>query len=153
MALYGEPTMETVWSLYEKGSKPKIIAQVLDMPMYKVTAIIRAAKYNKPEFDKIVQLKKSGMTDTDIARAIGRSKQHVSRMTGKKQQAGPHAVNHNVMMQREEWRIIQEIAEGFGLIVEDGNHAGLGSVRKLLEGIARRDFIVERNDKVLEVLL
>ena len=140
---FGKPRAEIILNLHKKGNSPKLISQTMGIPLYRVQAILKFADQDIATFDKVMKLKRTGMTDSDIARDLGMSKQVVSRLTPTiRLQQDKH--NYKVRMDTGEWMECMRVAEEFGLIAEDGAHAGRGSVVKLLQQIGRRNLMVMR---------
>jgi hypothetical protein len=136
MTKFGDAEMDGVVSLYEKGVKTTTIAKAIEMPLYRVKAIVAASKEGDDFLKQVIDMKRRGMTDSDIARALGKSKQYISRITGVRRSLPGDKRNHVIALDQGQWRKLMGMAEEFGLIVDDGQHAGRGSVRKLLEQIA-----------------
>lgn len=145
MTKYGKPQAEIIFDMHEKGASAKIISQALDMPLYRVNAILKFAKEDKKTFVKVMKMKRTGMTDADIARALGFSKQYISRLSPKPKTAKGTRSRRTMLIEDGVWHKCQKIAEEFGLIVEDGVDAGQGSVRKLIEQIGLGNLYVLRH--------
>lgn len=133
---FGNPDMDAIMSLYESGHKTTVIAKALQIPLYRVKAIVSISKTEPDRLRRIAEMKKRGMTDSDIARAEGLSKQYVSRITGVVRPLAGDKRSHLITIDQGLWLRLMERAEEFGLIVDDGVHAGRGSVRKMMEHIA-----------------
>jgi hypothetical protein len=148
MTKFGAPQMDLVIALHNQGIGTTVIAREADMSIHRVKAIIAANRTDHDRFKRITEMKRRGMTDSDIARAEGLSKQYVSRLTGVRRSTMGDKHSYALTMDQGHWRKLQVIAEEFGLIVDDGHHAGKGSVRKLLEHIALGNITVLKDRSV-----
>ena len=145
MTKFGKPEIERIVALYESGHSPKVIAKALDIPLYRIKAIVSASKFDQGNLKRIAEMRRTGMTSSDIARALGLSKQYVNRIVGTPRSLhAQEKEEFKVIMNPGEWKKCMDIAEEFGLIVDRGIHSGRGSVRKMLEYIARGNLHISK---------
>lgn len=153
MTKYGKPQADQIIAMREQGLSPKVIAKAMDIPTYRINAIYQAAKKNRNQLDAIYDMKARGMTDSDIARAVGLSKQYVARLTvATKRRVKGDTVQRVINVDPGAWAKAQEVAEGFGLITDDGKDSGRGSIRKLIEQIGLGNLTVIRTGNLSDVL-
>jgi hypothetical protein len=145
MTTYGRPQAQKIVEMHEKGFSAKALSRALEIPLRNVNAILKVATMDRGTFDKVMTLKRTGMTDTDIAKQLGLSKQYVSRLTPvKRHDPTADMRSYTIRTDPAKWEKAMEKAESFGLICEDGLHAGRGSVKKLIDQIALGNLEVVR---------
>lgn len=134
--------------LHRDGMPIPKIAETLGVP--RITAYSWIPRPGEEsQFAQMASLRASGMTNQEIARRFGVSRQRVSAVLGPSSRRGRAADSRRAVRvrldERDADRIVS-IADGLGIRVGGGAQAGRGSVNGLLAEIAAGNLVVVWND-------